>query len=137
MGLLLGNGFSGWGQFLQSFCRGTQAYVISLVAAPLVMWLVPLQKLCKNCPHPKKLHSGTLVFSLKPHLPSKKRINFVYFYLIFRSRGFQFPSCSCSFEKCHMAEWRVNVKVFRYFNVIFSVTPNLTFFAFGINLHFL
>ena len=46
MVLLFENGFSGWGQFLQSFCRSTREYVISLVL---------LQKLCKNCPHPEKL----------------------------------------------------------------------------------
>ena len=48
MVLLFENGFSGWGQFLQSFCRSTREYVISLVL---------LQKLCKNCPHPEKLQS--------------------------------------------------------------------------------
>ena len=47
MVLLFENGFSGWGQFLQSFYRSTREYIISLVL---------LQKLCKNCPHPEKLH---------------------------------------------------------------------------------
>ena len=29
--------FSGWGQFLQSFCRSTSEFVISRVASPLVI----------------------------------------------------------------------------------------------------
>ena len=42
MVLLFENGFSGWGQFLQSFCRSTREYVISLVALPLVLWQIHL-----------------------------------------------------------------------------------------------
>jgi hypothetical protein len=34
MVLLFENGFSAWGQFLQSFCRSTSAFVISRVANP-------------------------------------------------------------------------------------------------------
>ena len=30
--------FSGWGQFLQSFCRSTSEFVISQVAKPRVIW---------------------------------------------------------------------------------------------------
>ena len=44
MDLLFENGFLGWGQFLQSFCINTRAYVILPVASPLVIWLI-----C-NCP---------------------------------------------------------------------------------------
>ena len=33
-------GFSGCGQFFQSFCISTRAYVISLVASSLVIWLI-------------------------------------------------------------------------------------------------
>ena len=47
MVLLFENGFSGWGQFLQSFCRSTREYVISLVASPLVIWQIHLCS-CKS-----------------------------------------------------------------------------------------
>ena len=47
MVLLFENGFSGWGQFLQSFCRSTHEYVISLVASPLVIWQIHLCS-CKS-----------------------------------------------------------------------------------------
>ena len=47
MVLLFENGFSGWGQFLQSFCRSTCEYVISLVASPLVIWQIHLCS-CKS-----------------------------------------------------------------------------------------
>ena len=46
--------FSGWGQFLQSFCRSTSEFVISPVL---------LQKLCKNCPHPEKPFSNSKTIS--------------------------------------------------------------------------
>ena len=47
MVLLFENGFSGRGQFLQSFCRSTREYVISLVASPLVIWQIHLCS-CKS-----------------------------------------------------------------------------------------
>ena len=47
MVLLFENGFSGWGQFLQSFYRSTREYVISLVASPLVIWQIHLCS-CKS-----------------------------------------------------------------------------------------
>ena len=46
--------FSGWGQFLQSFCRSTSEFVISRVL---------LKKLCKNCPHPEKPFSNSKTIS--------------------------------------------------------------------------
>ena len=48
MVLLFENGFSGWGQILLGFCRSTHDMTNSLVL---------LQKLCKNCLHPEKLHT--------------------------------------------------------------------------------
>ena len=48
--------FSGWGQFLQSFCRRTREYVISLVASPLVIWQIHLcscKSFAKIVPIPK------------------------------------------------------------------------------------
>ena len=56
MVLLFENGFSGWGQFLQSFCRSTREYVISLVALPLVIWQIHLcscKSFAKIVPVPK------------------------------------------------------------------------------------
>ena len=51
--------FSGWGQFLQSFCRSTSEFVIPRVAKPRVL----LQKLCKHCPHPEKPFSNSKTIS--------------------------------------------------------------------------
>ena len=56
MVLLFENGFSGRGQFLQSFCRSTREYVISLVASPLVIWQIHLcscKSFAKIVPVPK------------------------------------------------------------------------------------
>ena len=47
MVLLFENGFSGWGQFLQSFYRSTREYVISLMASPLVIGQIHLCS-CKS-----------------------------------------------------------------------------------------
>ena len=69
MVLLFENGFSGWGQFLQSFCRSTREYVISRVAKPRVIWQIHLcscKSFAKIVPVPKnyisvlarKLNSG-------------------------------------------------------------------------------
>jgi hypothetical protein len=57
MDLLFENDFSGWGQFLQSFCRSTHAYVITRGFATRDMTYMHLY-LCKSfariVPHPEK-----------------------------------------------------------------------------------
>ena len=45
--LLFENGFSEWRQFLQSFCRSTLEFVLSLMASPLVVWQIHLCS-CKS-----------------------------------------------------------------------------------------
>ena len=79
MVLLFENGFSGRGQFLQSFCRSTREYVISRVAKPLVIWQIHLcscKSFAKIVPIPKNYIYKFIylqVFSTKSNSNFEKR----------------------------------------------------------------
>ena len=71
MVLLFENGFSGWGQFFQSFCWSTCEYIISLVASPLVIWQIHLcfcKSFAKIVPIQKNYISKLKTLSAKTRL---------------------------------------------------------------------
>ena len=97
MVLLFENGFSAWGQFLQSFCRSTRAFTSSKATSDMTNALVLLQKLFQKLSPCQKT-----TFQPRTFQPKKAWLNCLWLKsLMFQqsgvgSLGLKSPNLKCS-----------------------------------------